>query len=317
MNDLSKGVRMKFRNLVWLLALAGLMGCSGSSGGGSGGSTTTSLIQTSKMSCAGSSCIGTTTISASALAPQSVVHGQAVSSALTVYDYFNQTLIPAFNTIISKIEEGVRNGGATSCNDISIGFNGTVTAGGTSYDAQTAASVVTSPAGLFSTSSMSKRIAAKVSGGSNYLSADFNCGAGTDISPLVARIVTADGTQQLNAWFEKGSSNHIRILMVAKYSGTVYSAWFKTDDGDSYEIALASAGAVYWGAGKKSTKVINYQDSAGISLTCLDSETGAGSSGCTTTLAAPPTIPTDLVTVAIPTWTSVNNSVTLVSPSYP
>jgi hypothetical protein len=267
------------------------------------------------MSCSGGSCIGTSVVSSS-LTAFSDVHVESVTSAVSLYDQFNQTLIPAFNTIISKIEEGVKNAGSTSCNDISIGFNGTVTSQGVTYDAQTASSAVTSPASLFSTSTMSKRIGARVSGGSNYLTADFNCGDGTDGSPLVARIVTSDGTNKLNAWFEKGSSNHTRLLMAVKYSGTVYTAWFKTDNGDDYEVALASAGVVYWGAGKKSTKVINYQDSAGTSLSCINSETGAASSGCPATFT-PPTIPTDLVSVAISNWTNVNNSVTLISPTYP
>lgn len=306
---------MKLVVLLSLLSVTGFIGCSGSGGSGGGSSTSSSLIQTSKMSCSGSSCIGTTAMTASLVPP--ALQPQSVTSALIVYDYFNQTLIPAFNTIISKIEEGVKNGGATSCNDISTGFNGIVTAGGTNYEAQTATSVVTPPGTLFTANLMQKRIAAKVSGGANYLTADFNCGVGSDDSPLVARIVTQEGSQQLNAWFEKGSSTHIRILMVAKYSGVVYAAWFKTDDGDNYEIALASAGAVYWGAGKKSAKVINYQDSAGTSLTCLNSETGASSTGCTTTLTAPPTIPNDLVSVAISTWTNINNSVTVVAPAYP
>lgn len=292
-------------------------GCSGGGSNGSGGgSSTSNLIQSEKMSCAAQVCFGGGSLTA-AVASAGEVRVKSVTNAVTLYDTFNQVLIPNFNKVITKIENGVAAGGADSCADIGIGFNGSVTISGVAYDAKTASSTLTYPSSPFSSGTMTKRLSARIGGGgSTILEADVDCGAGTDASPLVGRVISAEGSEQYNAWYERGSANHIRILMIAKHSGTVYAAWFKTDDGDQYEIILATGGAVYRGAGSRSAGKINFQDNGAGSATCLNAVTGAAES-CAYTIPTVTSIPGALLTSGTPlAWSSVADSTPLLSPTY-
>lgn len=305
---------------VAIVATSLLSSCSGSSGGGGGGtggggSGSVSLIQASKMTCNGLKCIGSGSIS-----PMSAgdVSASAITDAGIIYDNFNSTLIPALNSVINIIEQGASNAGAESCDDISLGFTGTSTANSILYNVKTQTSVLTAPA-LFTTTSMQKRLQGQVQSNSyNTIDADIVCGDGTNINPLVGRVLGDDGTNKLNAWYEKGTATHVRILMVVKYSGTVYAAWFKTDDGDNYEIVLASDGDYYKGVGSKSLGSLNYSEN-GVGDSCVNSTTGAVAVNCGG-LSATSTITVtgipDTLLNANTSWGSIGNSVVFVDPAY-
>lgn len=279
---------------------AALTACSGSSGGG-GTAASSSTLQAAKMTCSGSVCLG----SGSSFLPQGIMP-RSVTGAVTMYNDFNDTMIPALNEIIGKVEEGVAQGGAESCDDIELGFSGAVTVGGVSYNVKTRTTSQTAPS-YFTTQAMSKGLAGQVASNNvNFIEGDVACGAGTNANPLVARILAQNATQKLNAWFEKGDSKHIRILMAVKSGSNTYGAWFKTDDGDTFEVVLASEGTVYKAVGKKSLGLINYSEvvppmfTMGVGDTCLNATTGNPATGCETlgnTADILPTgIPSSLVT---------------------
>lgn len=304
------------RSLVFSTVTMSLLACSGGGGGGGGGgSVATSMLQASKMSCNGSTCIGGGSLS---LHSSKQVNSFDVDSAVQLYDSFNTTMIPALNDIIAKVESAVEQGGAESCSDIEVGFSGQVTVGGTLYNVKTSLSGAIAPA-AFTTSSMQIGLAGQVATPSfNFLEADVSCGAGTNGSPLVARVVAQNSTQQLNAWFEKGDSKHIRILMVVKAGGVVIAGWFKTDDGDAFEMVLASAGSFYKAVGKKSLGSIYYSENGG-GDSCINSTTGAVASNCAslsgTSSILVTGIPNTLASSDTP-WASINNGTTLMTPAY-
>lgn len=55
----------------------------------------------------------------------------------------------------------------------------------------------------FTTQAMVKGLAGKISN-TPFIQGDVACGTGTNSSPLVARILVQEGSQKLNAWYEKG-----------------------------------------------------------------------------------------------------------------
>lgn len=101
-------------------------------------------------------------------------------------------------------------------------------------------------------------VAKTTSNNTPLIEADVHCGGGTDAQPLTARIRAKEAGKHLNAWFEKGSSaNHFRMLMVAeveKDEDTVddVAAWFKTNDGNTFEMILSYGTDAYRITGKKS-----------------------------------------------------------------
>ncbi|MBS1972292.1 MAG: hypothetical protein JSU04_18445 [Bdellovibrionales bacterium] len=306
--------KMNFVGLGFVgIATAAVVACSSGGGSGSGGSTTsTSMLQSRKMSCSGAACIGGGSLSAIT----KPITTLSVSDAVTFYDAFNQQMIPALNNIINIIETGVANAGAESCDDISLSFSGQTSANGVVYNAKTAASSATAPSD-FTTTAMAKALSAEIaSSNTATIQADVACGAGTDANPLVARVIGKDGTTQLNSWFEKGTTNHIRILMIVKSSGTNYAAWFKTNDGDTFEIVLASGGATYKAVGSKTQNVIQFND--GTTDSCLNATTGASSPGSCGSMATSSITVTGIpntLTSSATNWASVG-SATLISPVY-
>ena len=255
----------------------GLLACSGGgggSGGGAGGGSS-SMLQASKMTCGGANCIGTGSAS---LLGTDQVDAMDVSTAVGLYNNFNNTLIPALNGVISIIEEGAAKAGADSCADIQLSSNELqVTVQGQAYDVKASApEYSTATTGFTGAEQLTKGLFGKTSGvsGSPAIQADVYCGTGKDLDPLVARVLAKKGSDQLNAWYEKGSSNHIRLLMVVKTGTDVYSSWFRTDDGDSFQLVLASGANYYKAVGKKSLGVIRYIEKGG-SESCINATSGS------------------------------------------
>lgn len=296
--------------------MLGLAACGSSSGGGDGGAgTDTGLIQASKMSCNNSACMGTGSLSLMGFDGNIRILATDVENAVSFYNAFNQQMIPAMNSVLKKIETGIKAGGATSCSDISTNFTGDVTVDGTVYNAKTATSAQAGPASM-SRTTMTKKLAARLNGGSNFVQADYDCGAESDASPLIGRVLANDGTNQLNAWYERGSAQHVRMMMVAKSSGQVYGAWFKTDDGDNYQIILATMGTVYLGAGNKTAGKINFQVGVAGTPTCLNSATGAAET-CSYTIPTVTHLHGSLLNSGTDaTWASISNATVLASPMF-
>lgn len=303
------------RSLIYSSIATSIVACSGGGGGSGSGAASSSMLGTNKMSCNGSACIGDSSMSLSKISDINVLN---INTAVELYDFFNNSMIPGLNQTISIIEDGAEQAEAESCDDIELGFSGQITLGATSYDVKSEASSATAPS-EFTTTNMAKNLAGRITGGSNYVEADVACGAGTSNSPLVARVLADNGTDLMNAWFEKGGTNHIRVLMVVKSSGVVSAAWFKTNDGDSFEIVLARAGSVYKAVGSKTLGSIKFSDN-GAGDVCLNAVTGESASNCGSLSAAT----SDITVTGIPNtllsantnWSSIADNLTLVQPSF-
>lgn len=238
-------------------SLVTLAACSGGGGGGGGGSSSESMLQARKITCGGKDCVGASVSSFLGSAAQ-LGSGDDGDVAVELYRAFNSNMIPAFNTIIAKIEKGVELSGAISCDDITDYDNEIVipTMGLTAKAVSSSLAIpdgfTTKDTGNFST--VQKKLVAKYTANDTPLiEADVYCGGGTDTQPLTARVIAEESGKKLNAWFEKGSSvNHFRILMAAVSGSNNVAAWFKTDDGDTFELILGYDTVSYKVTGKKS-----------------------------------------------------------------
>lgn len=267
------------------------------------------------MNCNGVSCIGNTSMS---ILGQNEAQISAVTDAVSMYDYFNQTIIPGLNNVIGTVEKGAANAGASSCGDITIGFSGSVSVDGQSYNVRVQSSSTTVP-GAFGSTTVDRVVSAQT-GSTATIQADLACGASTNANPLIARVKAYNPStgSRIAAWYEKGDSKHIRILLVAKVGSTVYAGWFKTDDGDSFQIVLASAGQVYKAIGSRTVGSVKYDENGG-GDTCLNATTGLPETNCgplpgtsTITVTGIP----DTLLSANTNWSAIANSEVIPLPTY-
>lgn len=300
---------MMIRTTLTLATTLTLVACSG--GGGSGSSSSSEgPLQIPKASCNGQGCISTSSIVPAA--------GSPLDDAGATYTNFNNVVIPAVNKLIKMVETGAANAGAESCSDISLtppGDEISVNIDGSIIYAKVFTSSLLIPSGFYGQGSgqyFDKQISAKAttSDSSVFINVDFKCNAGTDTSPLVARVVAenADG-QKINAYYQKGSKV-VRIEMVANMGGGSFvKARFNTTGDGKFTLTLANTTKVYNANGDSTAQLIHFND--GTSTYCL-SETG--SPDCS---ALPLTTPADIVDGLISsarTWDTT--APTMVAPAW-
>jgi hypothetical protein len=299
-----------FKNTMWLAASSLLVvSCSGGGGGGGAVSTGAGYFAAPSAACGGAACVPGSSLAFTN--PDGIeIMSADPSRAADVYTAFNKYFIPQLNTFLAKVYAAMKAGGSQSCSDVTIGGAGTVN--GYSFTVTSGNKAI--PTGFTkSGTNFDYRIYASV-GESPVAEIQVHCGDETTSNPLtVAARVNESGTSY-EFIYEK-SGNKIRIMGAGILSnGGRMIAWFKTDDGDDFELAVKSnVNSItdhYIAHGKKSTDNYNVQSVTDSSTVCVNSSGTAGN--CTGLgINTPPTL-------AVSTsndWTTVNvGSFTIATP---
>jgi hypothetical protein len=300
-----------FKNTMWLAA-SGLfvVACSGGGGGSGGsGSAGAGYFAAPTASCGGTACVPGASIS---FAGPGDIQTMAAdpSRAADIYTAFNKNFIPQLNTFLAKVYSAMKAGGSQSCSDVAMGSSGTVN--GYSFSITSANKNI--PTGFTkSGTSFDYRIYASV-GESPVAEIQVHCGDSSATDPLTVAARVDESGAKYEFIYEK-SGNKIRIMGAGILSsGGRMIAWFKTDDGDDFELAVKSnVNSItdhYVARGKKSTDNYNVQSVTGSSTVCVKSS-GATGDCSALTINTPPTLAVSTST----DWSTVNvSSFTIAAP---
>lgn len=261
-----------------LLAASGLVlvSCSGGGGGGGGsGSTGAGYIGAPTASCGGTACVPGASIAFTN--PEGIeIMAADPSRAADIYTAFNKSFIPQLNTFLAKVYAAMKAGGSQSCSDVDIGGSGTVN--GYSFTITSGNKAI--PTGFTKAgTSFDYRIYAAV-GESPVAEIQVHCGDDSTSNPLTVAARVNESGASYEFIYEK-SGNKIRIMGAGILSsGGRMIAWFKTDDGDDFELAVKSnvnnITDHYIAHGKKSTDNYNVQSVTDSSTVCVKSSGTTG-----------------------------------------
>lgn len=271
---------------IFSLLVASLLvtACSGGGGGSSSSSSSAGFIGAPSATCKGAACVPGATISFANVKTMSV----NVDRAVDVYEGFNNVFIPRLNDFLAKVYAAMVAGGSESCSDVVAG-SGTVNGYSFTITKPTSETI---PSGFTKASStFDYSIEAAVSG-SNVAQIHVRCGDETTSDPLTVKALVKETDAQYEFVYEK-SGNHIRIMGAGIRSSDRMIAWFKTDDGDDFDLAIKSnVNSItdsYLARGSKLQDLYNISDDGNSTSTCV---TGSGGSGTCTSFSinTPPTL---------------------------
>lgn len=303
------------KKIILIPFLAVLSSCGSSTGTSAGGSGSTGAIQIPAPTCGTSSCMATS------FAPFA---SSELSRAITLYDEFNDTIVPTINSYLTTLNNGLSSNSIKSCADLPASLSATNL--DATYVASIATTTVTVPSGLTVAGNQTVKKLLVSKSGTEFAEVDFYCGSGTSIDPETVHIILKESaTQKAEVWYEKNDLQK-RILLAADWDSKKMLIWFKSEsDGISFDLKIASnleTGATSWDffqgahlAASPTLYSIRAIDSVGVTHNiCYDGATEGETAG----LCGGISLGANPATLSSGTWAQTGaNTVSIPTPTLP